>query len=57
MLQVGTVQSEVVIEGENSNGQDESQRPDESRREELRRIVRELIQEELERFLRTEARG
>ena len=55
MVTVDEVQSEVVVE--DGGGAEASGPPgDEVRKEELRALIRELLREELQRFLRTEAR-
>lgn len=53
---IDEVQSEVVVGERGADGRDPPEPSPEARREELRAVVRDLVREELERFLRTEAR-
>jgi len=55
VVTVEQVHSEIVVEGEATGGREEAM-PQEVRLEELRPLVRELIGEALEHYLRTEAR-
>lgn len=55
MVSIDSVESEVVIETAPPAGQGEADKPDEVRIEELRAIVRELLEEEYRRYWRTEA--
>lgn len=55
MVTVDEVQSEVVVE-DSAAGQGGGPPGDEVRKEELRALIRELLREELQRCLRTEAR-
>jgi hypothetical protein len=54
MVTIEQIESEIVVDGE--GGGDYADKPHEVRLEELRALVRELVAEEFERFLRTEAR-
>ncbi|MCA9605985.1 MAG: hypothetical protein KC619_10345 [Myxococcales bacterium] len=54
MITIDEIESEVVVEGDGDG--DSSERSPEVERERLRRIVRELLHEEIHRFLRTAGR-
>ena len=56
MVTVDEVHSEVVVEGEDGTSADVMSRH-EVRLEDLRAVVRDLVAEELDRHLRTEARS
>ncbi len=56
MIRIDEVQSEVVADTGTAAGGAESRRSPEVLKEELRGVVRELLREELERYLRTEVR-
>lgn len=53
---IDEVQSEVVVGERGAERREPPEPAPETRKEELRAVVRELIREELERFLRTGAR-
>lgn len=57
MVTVEDVQSEVVVGDDPTEHKDFADKLLEVQVEELRGVVRELVQEELERFLRTESRS
>jgi len=52
-MKIGSVNSEVVVAGDGSGG-DDATKPVEVRVEELREVVRLIVQEELERSRRLE---
>jgi hypothetical protein len=56
MVSIGEVQSEVVVEGERSGGGGFDP-TSETGREQLREVVREVLVELLERYLRVEERA
>jgi len=55
MVSIDSVESEVVVENAPPAGREAADKPDEVRIEELRAIVRELLEEEYVRYRRTEA--
>lgn len=54
MVTIDNVESEIVVDGGGGGG-DSADKPHEVRVEELRAVVRELLCEEFQRYLRTEA--
>ncbi len=56
MVNIGEIQSEVVV-GEDKAEVGEPRKPEERKLHDIREAVRAIVREEIDRFLRTEARG
>ena len=54
MVTIDTIHTEVVIEGDPQRVGSDAELGPETRKVTLREVVRELMREELERYLRTE---
>jgi hypothetical protein len=56
MMTVEEIETEVVVEGHEAPHRESPPPTLEARKDQLRAVVRELLEEELARFLRTEVR-